>query len=245
MGEIAVDDPSPIAHALDRIGSLVDIGGPVVVLLLIMSFVASTIVILKSMQFAWLRIGRRAAGRRALDLWQSGDRQGAVALLDGERDPSSQLVRMAMVGLQRGVAEAVVREEVLRFGKDTLFHLRRGLRPLEVIASLAPLLGLLGTVLGMIEAFQQLERAGNRVDPSILSGGIWEALLTTAVGIGLAIPVVILMTWLERRVDHLAHAMEISVTRVFTRDLSPDAPIDQGTNAAHALDNSDGRSEIS
>ncbi|WP_025770492.1 MotA/TolQ/ExbB proton channel family protein [Thioalkalivibrio sp. HK1] len=236
MGEILADEPSIIAHSLDRMGSIIDIGGPVVVVLLIMSFVALTIVILKSMQFAWLRIGRRAVSRRAVDRWQSGDRERAVALLERERDPTAQLVRMAMIGLQRGVDEAVVREEVLRFGKDMLFQLRRGLRPLEVIASLAPLLGLLGTVLGMIEAFQQLEKAGNRVDPAILSGGIWEALSTTAVGLCVAIPVMILMTWLERRVDHLAHAMEISVTGVFTGDLSLKARIDRATSGSPEVD---------
>lgn len=113
-----------------------------------------------------------------------------------------------------------MREEVLRYGSDVLFRLRRGLRPLEVIGSLAPLLGLLGTVLGMIKAFQQLEAAGNKVNPAILSGGIWEALLTTAVGLCVAIPVVALLNWLERRIDHLAHDMDNTVTQVFTQDLS-------------------------
>ena len=54
---------------------------------------------------------------------------------------------------------------------------------LKVIAMVAPLLGLLGTVFGMIDAFQQMEMAGNNINPSTLSGGIWEALLTTAVGL--------------------------------------------------------------
>ena len=97
-------------------------------------------------------------------------------------------------------------------------------RILEVIASLAPLLGLFGTVLGMIEAFRQLEAAGNQVNPAILSGGIWQALLTTAVGLAVAMPVVAVLNWLERRVDALAHEMDSVVTRVFTEDLSTDLP---------------------
>jgi biopolymer transport protein ExbB len=59
---------------------------------------------------------------------------------------------------------------------------------LELISTIAPLLGLLGTVLGMIAAFQALQESGSRADPAILAGGIWEALLTTAAGMAVAIP---------------------------------------------------------
>ena len=75
----------------------------------------------------------------------------------------------------------------------------------------------------MIEAFRQLEAAGNQVNPAILSGGIWQALLTTAVGLAVAIPVVAILNWLERRVDGLAHEMDNLVTQVFTEDLSEGA----------------------
>lgn len=84
----------------------------------------------------------------------------------------------------------------------------------------SPLLGLLGTVLGMIEAFRQLASSGSQVDPSVLSGGIWQALLTTAAGLSVAIPVVLLHSWLERRVERCAHRMEDAVTRIFTRSLN-------------------------
>jgi biopolymer transport protein ExbB len=98
-----------------------------------------------------------------------------------------------------------------------LHELRAFLRPLEVIATLSPLLGLLGTVLGMIVAFQQMEAAGRQVDPTVLSGGIWQALLTTAVGLAVAIPVVAVHSWLERKTDRVAHHMNDAVTRVFTQ----------------------------
>ena len=108
----------------------------------------------------------------------------------------------------------------MRYGANALESLRAGFRALEVIASLAPLLGLFGTVLGMIEAFRGMEQAGNQVNPAVLSGGIWEALLTTALGLGVAMPVVVALSWLERRVDRLAHAMGHVVSGVFTVDLS-------------------------
>ena len=69
--------------------------------------------------------------------------------------------------------------EVSRVGSREIKELERYLRGLEVIANLSPLLGLLGTVLGMIKAFSKLESAGTKVDPTILAGGIWEALRRT------------------------------------------------------------------
>ena len=113
----------------------------------------------------------------------------------------------------------------MRYGGDVLQNMRAWFRPLEVIASLAPLLGLFGTVLGMITAFQQLESAGNQVNPAILSGGIWVALLTTAVGLAVAMPVVVILNWLERRVDRLAHNMDNYVIQLFTQDLSTDKAV--------------------
>ena len=71
----------------------------------------------------------------------------------------------------------------------------------------------------MIVAFQQMEAAGNQVNPSVLSGGIWQALLTTAVGMAVAIPVVAVHAWLERKTERVAALMSDSVTQVFTAPL--------------------------
>lgn len=73
--------------------------------------------------------------------------------------------------------------------------------------------------MGMIVAFQQMEAAGSQVDPTVLSGGIWQALLTTAVGMAVAIPVVAVHAWLERKTERVAALMSDSVTRVFTTAL--------------------------
>ena len=97
-----------------------------------------------------------------------------------------------------------------------LENLRSHMRMLEVIAALSPLLGLLGTVLGMIKVFRELELAGSKVDPSILSGGIWEALLTTALGLSIAIPAVLMVNYFDRVIDRTRHRMEDSATQVFT-----------------------------
>ncbi len=213
----------------------VDAGGPVVILLLGLSVVALSVVLVKWMQFYRAQLHRGELARRALGCWQAGNGEAALALTDGTTNPIAQALARAIRGRLRQLPEPLVREEVLRYGSDALFQLRRGLRPLEVIGSMAPLLGLLGTVLGMISAFRQLEAAGNKVNPAILSGGIWEALLTTAVGLCVAIPVVAVLNWLERRVDHLAHDMNNLVTQVFTEDLSANTTENHTENIAENM----------
>ena len=205
---------------LTNLTDMLAAGGPVVAILIAMSVVALAIVLVKLWQFRAARLGERGFVRKALVLVRSGRPHDALALVRGKRNPVAQAVSRALIGQLRGLPDHKVREEAVRFGGDLLEELRGYLRPLEVIASLAPLLGLFGTVLGMIGAFQQLEAAGNQVNPAVLSGGIWEALLTTAVGLAVAIPAVAALNWLERAVERTAHDMDSALTGVFTEDLS-------------------------
>ncbi|MDR9428368.1 MAG: MotA/TolQ/ExbB proton channel family protein [Salibaculum sp.] len=110
-------------------------------------------------------------------------------------------------------AEAA-REEITRLAQRTLSDLRGGLRPLELIATIAPLIGLLGTVLGMIEAFQALQDSGAQADAGVLAGGIWEALLTTAAGMAVAIPATIAQSWFESVAERVRLDMEDHATRL-------------------------------
>jgi len=80
-------------------------------------------------------------------------------------------------------------------------RMTRSLRPLAIIASVSPLLGLLGTVYGMIEAFQKTAESGGAAKPSDLANGIYEALVSTAAGLTIAIPVLLLFQWLSTRAD--------------------------------------------
>lgn len=205
---------------LDQTVELISDGGPVVMILLFMSVVAMSIVLYKSWQFFLLKLNARKILNEMMQAYKQGDLKRAINIASGSPNPVTQAMRKVMLARHRKLPESLIREEVQRYGSDALYQLREGFRPLEVIASLAPLLGLLGTVMGMITAFQQLEAAGSKVNPAILSGGIWEALLTTAVGLAVAIPVVVLLNWLERRVDKVAHDMENYVTQIFTLDVS-------------------------
>ena len=172
---------------------------------------------LKKLQFSWFRIGSEDPLYDGIKLWREGEIKRALDYVNKKkRRPVNRVVHAAMWGLAHRHREDLVREEVTRIAKEQIEGLRGWLRPLDVIATVSPLLGLFGTVLGMIEAFRKLEQAGNSVDPSILSGGIWQALLTTAVGLAVAIPATLAHSWLDRSVDSAAHTMEDSATRVFT-----------------------------
>jgi biopolymer transport protein ExbB len=200
-----------------KIVDFLQVGGPVVWILMVFSVVALTIVLLKLWQFSSLRAESLKTSNLALDQWRSEENgEKALETLD-EKRPIDALVGYTIRALLATNTQAdLIREEVERRAMNQLNQLRSYLRPLEIIATLSPLLGLLGTVLGMITAFQQMEGAGNQVDPSVLSGGIWQALLTTAVGLAVAIPVVTLHSWLERKVERIAHNMNDAVTQVFT-----------------------------
>ena len=111
----------------------------------------------------------------------------------------------------------MVREECVRLANKNLNEARRGLRIIDLIITIAPLVGLLGTVLGMIEAFQALQDSGAQAYPSALAGGIWEALLTTAAGMGIAIPASILLSWYDSVVSNVQADIENLATQAILR----------------------------
>lgn len=201
----------------ERLSEWVQLGGPVLLVLFVMSIVALAIILVKLYQFSALRLRESDFVGHVLKYYRAGHYEEALRMLARRRSPVARVLDVAIVGHAReDLDEPLVREEVQRVASEHLEQMRSYLRGLEVIGTLSPLLGLLGTVLGMIEAFQQLEQAGNRVDPAILSGGIWEALLTTAAGLIVAIPALIMLNWFERVVQRTAHAIEDAVTQVFT-----------------------------
>ena len=94
--------------------------------------------------------------------------------------------------------------------------LERGLGVLELITTIAPILGLTGTVTGMISTFQAIGEHGSRVDPSVLAGGIWEALITTAAGLLVALPAHVAYHFLENRLSELIQTVQeiVDVRRI-------------------------------
>ncbi|WP_282119669.1 MotA/TolQ/ExbB proton channel family protein [Ruegeria atlantica] len=179
----------------DALREILDLGGPVVAILIAMSVVTVAVTLYKLWQFAASGVGRHRVLSEALAAWDAGDPKTAHARLDKSRSYLAPLVRVAMNASDTpGLDQRLDAEAGL-----ALAGLERGFRLLDTVAQLAPLLGLFGTVLGMIEAFRSLQSAGSSVDPSLLAGGIWVALLTTAVGLAVAMPTSMLLSWFESR----------------------------------------------
>lgn len=194
------------------------LGGPTMVLLVGLSVATVTIVLVKLWEFWDQRIGDRRFVARTLDAWQRGQTDQALTLLGGSPSPLADVMREAItVSVDAARSEAQAREYIEAYAAEKLESLRGLMRPLEVISQLAPLLGLLGTVLGMIQAFRQLQAAGDRVNPAILSGGLWEALLTTAGGLAVAIVALVAFSYLDRQIERLQQRMESVLTALLTR----------------------------
>lgn len=210
------------------------VGGPVVWLLMIFSILAVTISLAKSIQFWSLGVERKQSVEAALAEWKKGNVQAALQSLSN-KNATDQLVRYCIEAMaQKQHDIALIREEVERQALEKIAQLKSYLRPLEVIATLSPLLGLLGTVLGMITAFQQMEAAGAQVDPSVLSGGIWQALLTTAVGLVVAIPALTFHNALERKIERVMHFFSDAVTQIFTNPAKEEVVISSSDSNLHA-----------
>ena len=162
----------------------------------------------------WGVRGGAASRAAALDRWQSGDRDGALAALAGAQSPADRVTRTAMASAAAGMPRPGVAAEAERLGNAEVAAMAQHLRVLELIAVIAPLLGLLGTVLGMIESFQELELAGGSANAAVLAGGIWQALLTTAAGLLVAIPAAAGAALLSARVEAAAGDIEQAVGRL-------------------------------
>jgi biopolymer transport protein ExbB len=209
------------AQMMEALTRYLSVGGPVVWILLAMSLLLLTILIVKIWQFYRSGLFSVMARKRAdlvVNQWQAGDADKAMQIASEGRDLHNRTLLHAIKHLSSGTLTGkALQSEIIRMSSTYLAHLRSHLHSIELIAGLAPLLGLLGTVLGMIEAFQAMEAAGKQVEPSILSGGIWKALLTTAVGLIVAVPAIVIHNWLERRCERFADSLNDRVGRIMTK----------------------------
>lgn len=206
--------------SLASLSRLIETGGPVVVLLLVLSVIAVTVILMKLGQFAFNGVGRHKRAHRAERLWQRGERDAALALIEKRRNPVAKVLAHGMRGLMNNGPEALVREDVERVAHREIGMLRNLMKAIEAVVQVAPLLGLFGTVLGMIDAFRALQSAGAEADPAVLAGGIWVALLTTAVGLAIAIPAALVLYWFEGIIERERSEMEQAATVLFTNRIT-------------------------
>ncbi len=177
-------------------------GGPVVWILAAYSSIGLAIVLERNILLLRLRQLPKSWLARLDRLLEQPNAPQLVTELKGPEGRLIQAVvqadREGVKDLQ-GVGQRVRAEEIQR--------MEFGLRTLGILGNTAPLLGLLGTITGMIKAFMVIEQAGGKVDAQALAGGIWEAMITTGVGLAVAIPLLILLHFLESGVERRAQRM--------------------------------------
>ncbi len=181
---------------------ILDKGGPVVWILLCYSIIALAIVLERYLHF--LRMGFLPQGF-ILQLQEALSKNKLPSLISGLRGPEVAVISGLHQAYQQGVQDLV--RTATRIGSQELQRMERGFRTLGLLGDTAPLLGLFGTITGMIKAFMVIEQAGGKVDAQALASGIWEAMVTTGVGLAVALPILFLLHWLESLAARRTNAM--------------------------------------
>ena len=181
-------------------------GGPLLYPLFLCSFVAVTIFLERLWSLRKKKVIPKGFIEKLAQYVSVGKIEEALAVCDQNR--RSTLARVARAGLiQIGESPEMIRFMIGEIGGQEAVGLEKNQRILATIAYIAPLLGLLGTVSGMIKAFEVISHQSVG-DPALLAGGISEALITTAAGLVIAIPVVIMHKIVQGRADNLSLELE-------------------------------------
>lgn len=200
-------DPAGPAAPRETLFSLIKKGGPVMIPLGICSILAVAISIERFLSLRRAKIippGFIAGLKEKLGAPDS-DVHPAIEYCAATESPVGRIFRAGILNLRRG--EALVEKAIEDQGANETDKLKRSLRWLGIIASISPLLGLLGTVYGMISAFETSTIvAGGKAD--FLARGIYEALVTTAAGLTIAIPVLVVFQYLSARIDSLVDEID-------------------------------------
>lgn len=147
---------------------------------------------------------------RVREFVRHGNVEAAIQYCEQKDVPITRILRKGLERLGRPISE--IQEAVQAAGKHETFDLEKRTNLLASIASIAPMLGFFGTVVGMIEAFQRIQNLQGNVNPSVLAGGIWEALITTAAGLLVGILALFSYNYLMGRIRRLSNDMERSAT---------------------------------
>lgn len=142
------------------------------------------------------------------DSIKGGEAPKALSLCRKSNSPLIGILKAAI--LKAGHTKEEIKETIENNAQVAISELEKYLTALATIGHISPLLGLLGTVTGMIKAFQMVQFSAGQADVSLLAGGIWEALLTTAAGLSIAIPTMVFHHYLINRANRLIAGIEIT-----------------------------------
>jgi len=187
-------------------------GGWIMIPILICSLVAIAIAVEKILFLRKIRINTNHFILRLRSLILKDGINEAITLCSKTPGP---IAKVLMKGLSRaGRTKKDMQEIMETSGREEIYNLESNLGILASIAAIAPMIGFLGTVTGMIRAFMTVQQLGGNVNASVLAGGIWEALLTTAAGLFVGIPTYLIYNYLVSKVEKQVLDMEISSSEI-------------------------------
>lgn len=215
----AQGDESPITQApLPNLSTLMEDGGPLIYLLIAMSVLALALVVYFLFALSAKQIAPIAFVRDVTDKLQSGDYESARELCAKKKNPVAVIVASALTYMDR-VDEPdadMLREVVEGEGVRQATQLQTRISYLLDIGVIAPMVGLLGTVVGMLRAFGSIATDLARAQPIEMAKGVSQALVTTAAGLVVAIPAMIFYAYFRGRVSKLTANLELVATDVVT-----------------------------
>ncbi|MCK4859024.1 MAG: MotA/TolQ/ExbB proton channel family protein, partial [Candidatus Omnitrophica bacterium] len=184
-------------------------GGPLMWVIFLCSVVAGAIIVERLFHFQRAKLHLPNFNTRIKKLLLDNRVLEAEKFSENSAGPVAHIFAIG-IHIHRRVLEQ--KERILACaGSREIRKLEKNLRTLGIIARISPLLGLLGTVTGMIKAFVKIQELGGSVDAAVLAGGIWEALLTTAAGLSVAIPAMVAYHYFEGKIDDFSAQMKEAV----------------------------------
>lgn len=191
-------------------------GGLFMLPIIACSIVGVAIALERGLYFARIPYRAKALVEELQRLLRAGDLSGARQRCADTPGPISRVLGELCAAWSKSKPR---REEIASVaGSRELRKMETRLRGLAVIGQTAPLLGLLGTVVGLVSAFMTISAHEGRVNPSMLAGGIWQALLTTVAGLVVAIPAILTYEWFESRVDKMEFALREATTTLLDEE---------------------------
>jgi biopolymer transport protein ExbB len=174
-------------------------GGVLVIPILFCSVMALAIFLERVIQFTRMRSRGRGLEKKVAETLKENNGQKAKELAKESNSPMGRVLCQALEvkDQDRETLETVI----VHASEEEIRGLSRYLQALATIGNITPLLGLLGTVIGMIKAFMVIQEMGGKVNAAVLAGGIWEAMMTTALGLSVALPTMVAHSYLLSRVD--------------------------------------------
>ena len=197
-------DEVPSSVQVESVWDFVQKGGLMMIPIGLCSLVAVTVIVERFISLRRANVIPAAflPGLRTVLKANPGDKDAAVAYCRKSRSPVANVFAAGLKKLNG--SEEIMERHIQEAGEREVVKLRKYVRSLSVIASVTPLMGLLGTIFGMITAFQTVAVSGEALGKTeMLAGGIYAAMITTAAGLSVAIPVLICYHWISARIDKL------------------------------------------